>query len=146
MAFYVLCDDNCRHLALTKEETLAAIEQALENGYVSDPDAAIISKLRELRANGSVQFWVGTEADFNALDPVPEIGRSAIRVGADGIMYICTDDTSLNVEYPLAVELGGTGATNGADACRNLGTAQIIYSVEEPPYQDGAIWIQPIEE
>lgn len=146
MAFYVLCDDDCRHLALTKEETLAAIEAALENGYVSDPDAAVISKLREIRASGSVQFWVGTEAQFNALDPVPDIGRSVVRVGSDGILYLCTDDSSLNIHFPLAVEMGGTGAVNAADACRNLGTAQIIYAVDEPPYQEGAIWIQPIEE
>lgn len=90
--YYVLCDDDCKYEGMTKEQTLTAIEQAVETGAVSDPDSAVISKIKEIRANGTAQIWLGTEAQFNALSPAPSVGYTFVRVGADGIMYICTDD------------------------------------------------------
>ena len=96
--YYVLTDDDCKYEAMTKEQTITAIEQAVENGVVSDPDGAVISKIKEIRANGIAQIWLGTEAQFNALSPVPSVGYTFVRVGANGIMYICTDDqTSSNM-------------------------------------------------
>lgn len=41
----------------------------------------------------------------------------------------------------LEIEKGGTGASNSADALRNLG---VIYSAEQPEYQEGAIWLKPV--
>ena len=96
--YYVLTDDDCKYEAMTKEQTITAIEQAVENGVVSDPDGAVISKIKEIRANGIAQIWLGTEAQFNALSPAPSVGYTFVRVGANGIMYICTDDqTSSNL-------------------------------------------------
>lgn len=96
--YYVLTDDDCKYEAMTKEQTITAIEQAVENGVVSDPDGAVISKIKEIRANGIAQIWLGTEAQFNALSPAPSVGYTFVRVGANGIMYICTDDqTSSNM-------------------------------------------------
>lgn len=90
--YYVLCDDDCRYEGMTSEQILAAIEQSLEQGYVSDPDSAVISKIKEIRADGTAQIWLGTEAQFNAISPAPSVGYTFVRIGADGIMYICTDD------------------------------------------------------
>lgn len=96
--YYVLTDDDCKYEAMTKEQTITAIEQAVENGVVSDPDGAVISKIKEIRADGIAQIWLGTEAQFNALSPAPSVGYTFVRVGANGIMYICTDDqTSSNM-------------------------------------------------
>lgn len=103
--FYVICDDDCRYEGMTKEEILTAIEQALEQGYVSDPDGAVFSKIKEARAGASVQMWVGTEAEFNAISPVPDYGKSLVRVGADGVLYLCSDDTSL--DFINAIAEGG---------------------------------------
>lgn len=93
--YYVLCDDDCRYEGMTREEILTAIEQALEQGFVSDPDSAVFSKVKEIRANATAQIWVGTEAQFNALSPAPTVNRSVVRMGADGVLYLCTDDTTL---------------------------------------------------
>lgn len=95
MAFYVLCDDDCRYPGMTAEQILTAIQQAVAQGYVSDPDSAVISKIKEINANGVAQIWVGTEDEFNALDPQPTINASVVRISTDGTMYICTDDTTL---------------------------------------------------
>ena len=95
MKAYVICDDDCRHEGMTKEQVLTAIEQALENGYISDPDGAIISRLREINKGGAARVWVGTEAEYNALSPAPTAHKLAVRMGADGVLYICTDDSTL---------------------------------------------------
>lgn len=92
MAFYVYCDDNCRYEGMTKEEILTAIEQAIEQGHVSDPDGAVFSRIKEIRAGQCVQLWVGTEAEFNTLDPAPKYGRSTVRVGENGVLYLCSDE------------------------------------------------------
>lgn len=94
--YYVICSDDCLTEGMSKEQILAAIQQGLAQGYVSDPDAAVISKLRELNANGAVQVWAGTEAQFNALNPAPSVHSTVIRQGADGVLYLCTDDTTLS--------------------------------------------------
>lgn len=92
--YYVLCDDDCRHEGMNREQIIAAIEQALEQGFVSDPDGAVISKLREIRSNGAVQLWVGSQEEFNALSPAPDINRAFVRIGDNGIVYLCPDDNS----------------------------------------------------
>ena len=91
--YYVICDDDCRYEGMTREQILAAIEQGLEQGFVSDPDGAVFTKVKELNANNAVQLWVGTEAEFNALDSAPNISRSVVRIGANGVLYLCSDDS-----------------------------------------------------
>lgn len=143
---YAICDDSCKFETMTKEEILAAIEQALEQGYVSDPDGAVFSKIKEICANGSVQIWAGTEEQFNALNPAPEYGRSTVRVGADGVLYLCSDETlfedidnhisdennphkvtfeQVMGEDVVPIDKGGTGATTGRAAeyaiCNDMG-------------------------
>lgn len=137
MAYYVLCDDDCRYESMTKEQIISAIEQALEQGYISDPDNAVISKIKEIRANAAARFWIGTEAQFNALSPAPTIHNSAVRLGTDGVLYLCTDDTSLVDKESLDAKADKVaGATEGhiagLDANGNLvdtgGTDFIIAS------------------
>lgn len=116
--FYCICDDDCRYETMTKEQILTAIEEALEQGHVSDPDGAVFSKIKEIRANEAVQIWVGTEAEYNAISPVPTSGLSLVRVGADGVLYICTNDTTLDriLSFEVADEVteDGTNAVSGA--------------------------------
>lgn len=92
--YYVICDDDCRYEGMTKEQILASIEQALEQGYVSDPDAAVFSKIKEVCAGDAIQLWVGSEAEFNALSLPSNVGRAFVRVGENGIIYLCADDSS----------------------------------------------------
>jgi hypothetical protein len=67
---------------MTKEQILAAIAQAAKNGLVFDVDAAYITKVRESNAGGYVTFWVGTQAQYNA-----------IKDKDTNCMYIVTDST-----------------------------------------------------
>lgn len=62
---YVICDNDCKYEAMTKEEIIEAIAEA--TGY-EPSDELVLSKIRELNVNGTLQFWQGTEAQFNALE------------------------------------------------------------------------------
>ena len=132
--FYVVNKDDCLTEGMSKEQILTAIEQSLEQGYVSNPDGAVFSKIKEMRANGTAQIWIGTEAQFNAISPAPTIGKSVVRIGENSVMYICSDDSTLNDLFNhlsdennphgvtfrqvagadvLPTSKGGTGNTNG---------------------------------
>ena len=95
---YAICADDGKFETMTKEQILAAIQQAIEQGYVSDPDSAVFSKIKEIRAGDAVRIWLGTEAEFNALSPALTCGRAVVRVGADGVLYLCSDDSSLDLD------------------------------------------------
>lgn len=96
MTYFVIDNDDCKYEGMTKEQILSAIEQGLEQGYVSDPASAVFSKIKEIRASKTAQLWIGTEAQFNALSPAPSIGKSVVRVGADGVLYLCSDDSTFS--------------------------------------------------
>lgn len=140
---YAICADDGKFETMTKEQILAAIEQAVEDGHVSDPDGAVFSRIKEIRAGQCEQLWVGTEAQFNALNPAPDYGRAAVRIGENGVLYLCSDDSTLksleshvdNKNNPhevtfeqimgessvVPVEKGGTGAKTAKDALAKLG-------------------------
>lgn len=80
--YYCYCDSNCKYETMTKEQILAAIAQAVAGGNVFDTEAAIISKVKEMNAGDFVTFWVGTQAQYNAL---PIIDAKCV--------YIITDNT-----------------------------------------------------
>ena len=65
--YYCMCDSNCKFETMTKEQILAAIAQAAETGLVFDEDAAFITKVKERNAGGFLAFWVGTQAEYNAI-------------------------------------------------------------------------------
>ena len=149
--FYVVNKDDCLTEGMSKEQILTAIEQSLEQGYVSNPDGAVFSKIKEMRANGTAQIWIGTEAQFNAISPAPTIGKSVVRIGENSVMYICSDDSTLNDLFNhlsdennphgvtfrqvagadvLPASKGGTGNTSGrassADTATKLAAARTI--------------------
>lgn len=138
--YYVICDDDCRYEGMTKEQILTAIEQALENGHISDPDGAVISRLKEINKGGATRVWVGTEAEYNALSPAPTAHKLAVRMGADGVLYVCTDDTTLSDyekhtqdkdnphEVTLEQVLGGTDESTAKKARDTIGAAEVNHT------------------
>lgn len=113
---YVICSDDCRFEGMTREQILTAIQQAVADGYVSDPDSAVISKIKEINKSGTAQVWVGTEAEFNAISPAPDCALGFIRTGADGTLYFCTDDTSYEVFLATVTEEAARAASEAVAA------------------------------
>lgn len=150
--FYVLCDDNCRHESMTKEQILSAIQSAIENGSVQGTNAVAFSKFKEICSGATKQIWVGTEAQFNALEIPPETTVSAVRIGNDGVLYLCTDDSTLGAPYehanstdnPHRTTYDQVGAAK-ADHTHTLSSLNIIFSSTAPAVVNGGIWLQPQE-
>jgi hypothetical protein len=80
--YYCFCSSNCKYETMTKEQILAAIAQATGVTNV-DPDAGFISKVKETNGGQYVTFWVGTQAQYNA-----------IGTKETNCLYIITDETS----------------------------------------------------
>lgn len=81
--YYCICDSNCKFETMTKEQILAAIAQAVETGSVGDCDTGFVTTIKEKNGGRGVTFWVGTQAQYNAIASKEE-----------NCMYIITDDTS----------------------------------------------------
>lgn len=65
--YFVICEDNCKFESMTKEQIIEAIAEATGETPVHIDDA-FITKIKELNANNQLKWWVGTEAQYNALE------------------------------------------------------------------------------
>ena len=92
--YYVKCKDDCLFEGMTKEQILAAIEQAVSTGEIKDVDTGFITKIKEVNKNNPLMFWVGTAAEFNALE-----------VQEENVFYIITDTTEGEDIYAAINEL-----------------------------------------
>lgn len=109
--YYCFCSSNCKYETMTKEQILAAIAQAVETGSVGDVDTGFVTKIKETNSGDYVTFWVGTQAQYNA-----------IATKAKNCMYIITDDTQgADIAKALAA---ATQAAN--DAAAIVGNAKNI--------------------
>lgn len=73
------------HLTMTKEQIIAAIMQAVSTGVIKDVDAGFITKIQEMNENKSIKLWIGTMAQFNALENKDE-----------NTLYIFSDDPTIS--------------------------------------------------
>lgn len=83
MARYVFCDDNCKHEGMTKEEIFALLAQAAEGKLEFDSESAFITKVKEKNTGSYITFWVGTQAQYNALGIIEK-----------NCLYIISDETT----------------------------------------------------
>lgn len=88
--FFVFCEDNCKFEGMTKEQIITAIAEATGK-TPQDIDAAFITKIKEQNADKPVKVWVGTQAEYNALQSID----------AD-TLYFFDDDELANIEESLA--------------------------------------------
>ena len=93
---YVICDQNCKFEGITKDQIITAITNAVNSGDIGDIDAGFITKIKETNANKTMQFWVGTSAQFIALKTKDE-----------NTFYILTDDDSAASWDQIAEDLQG---------------------------------------
>lgn len=105
---YGICDNNCRYPVYTRDEVLSLLQQAINDGSLRniDADYAAIKKIVDQNGGKDVAFWIGTEAQFNALDPKPATSHFIPRRGEDGVVYILLDDSAVAVlpTEPMSAE------------------------------------------
>ena len=82
---FVFDGANNKYESLTKEEILAAIQQAVSTHEITDVDTGFVTKIKEQNQNKQLQFWVGKQAEYTALPTKDE-----------NTFYIVTDDSSFD--------------------------------------------------
>lgn len=123
MTVYGVCDNNCKHPVYTQEEVLAILQQAINDGTLSniDADYAAIKKIIDINGGSDVKFWTGTEAEFNALGTLPDVSYFIPRRAEDGTIYICIDDSHIGAipDKPMTADdvdaICNGGAGNNGD-------------------------------
>lgn len=112
---YVFDKMNNRYEALSKEQTLAAIMQAVSTGEIKDVDAGFVTTVQEMNKATGLRFWIGTQAQYNALTEK-----------VVNCFYIVTDDTSDDdlAAYVVGLNERLTELENGFSA---LPRNQILY-------------------
>lgn len=81
----------------TTTEVLTILQEAIDNQSLAglDPSIApVITAVKESNGNNNITFWLGTEAEFNALGITAK--QIFARVDATGKLYLCTDDSTLD--------------------------------------------------
>lgn len=120
--YYCFCSSNCRYETMTKEQILAAIEQAVNGGVIGDVDAGFITKVKEKNGGNSVTFWVGTQAQYNA-----------IAEREQNCLYIITDETTFD-DVVKTVEQAAADAAAAAESAKAKDiSAQVDLSVSYRP-------------
>lgn len=107
--YYVICEDNCKFESMTKEQIIAAIEEATGNvptGY----DEAFITKIKEQNSQSTIKLWIGTKAQYNniqtkALDTIYVI-RQAGQPITGGLVDLTQYDTSDEVNNKISQAIG----------------------------------------
>lgn len=93
--YYCICDSNCKFETMTKEQIIAAIAEATGNAPTSI-DNSFITKVKESNTGGNVSFWIGTEAQYNAIAAAVDSTPFIARIDANGRLYVCKDDSVLS--------------------------------------------------
>lgn len=122
--YYCLCDLGCKFETMTKEQILVAIEQAVNEGKITNIDTGFVTKLKELNKGGYVTVWRGTTAEYNALTEKDE-----------NCIYIKTDDTRLeNIEKAILKLREETNA-RFEDERENINTELEALDASKIPYE-----------
>lgn len=82
---YVFNDGKNVYEGMTKEQTLAAIVEAVETHEISDVDTGFVTTIKEKNRGIGLSFWVGSSAEYNALVTKPQ-----------NCICILSDDTTLD--------------------------------------------------
>lgn len=82
---YALDEGKNQHETMTREQIITAIENMESTGSVGDVDDGFISKIKELNESGLLRFWVGTMAEYTALEEKE-----------DGVLYLFSDDPTID--------------------------------------------------
>lgn len=89
--YYVICADNCKFEGMSKEQIIAAIAEAT-GSTPTRIDDAFITKVKEQNAGAALKFWVGTQAEYNAITEKEK-----------NCLYILTDETTAD-DMQAAIE------------------------------------------
>lgn len=119
----VISDDNCKAESMTKEEIIAAIVQYMESHEITDVDTGFITTLKEQNHGTGLTFWVGTQAEYNALaEHMPNC------------FYIISDDSTVDDLEEIINGLQGDVADLQSDMQDVVGKNGVVLLNQVVPY------------
>lgn len=108
------CNQNCKHPVYTQTQVLSILQQAIDAGSlagINPDDSPIVALIREQHENSNLAFWIGSEAEFNALSPKPTTALVMGRLDSNGKLYFCTDDSTLTDWQTQTVQMAAAEAS-----------------------------------
>lgn len=120
MSYYVLDENDCKHISLTKEQIYAAITEAIETGTITDVDTGFVTKIKEMNADKLLSFWIGSSAQYNTLtakDP--------------NTLYILTDESTLGDAMEKVDTLESNVAALNETVNNSMSKRTVIYDNAE---------------
>lgn len=96
---YGFCDANCKQPVYTVQETITILEQLIQGGSMAEINPAllpVVAAIREQHNNKDINFWLGTEAELNAINPAVTTKLLMPRVDGENNLYLCSDDSTLD--------------------------------------------------
>ena len=124
--YYCFCEDNCKFETMTKEQILAAIAQAIATGNVGECDTGFITKVKETNGGSCITFWVGTNAQYNALATKEK-----------NCVYIISDDVFTEDLHKVIFQLQESVATAESVAAEARAKATSAARIIAPSFDDG---------
>lgn len=116
---YVICNQNCKHEGMTKEQILTAIMQAVNEGTIGDVDAGFITTIKTIN-DKALKFFVGEQSAYDALTDEEKTNLFAI---------ITNDTTKEGIEQAIK-DLQTATKANGENIAAN--TAAITRITKAP--------------
>lgn len=99
---YGFCNANCKWEVPTTEQLYSILQQLMESGSLAGCDPAlspVVKLIQEQHGGKQLSLWMGTEAEYNALEPQPVASLVMLRTDANGRLYLCTDDSTMQGWY-----------------------------------------------
>lgn len=130
---YVLCDLNCKFEGMTKEQILTAIANAVSTGEIGDINTGFVQTIKTIN-NIPLKFFVGTQAEYNALTAEDKRNLYAI---------VTDDDSITNIESAIAELLENynhltDGLNSGSIVVNKAESANSAYYAQNANYANSA--------
>lgn len=121
--YWVICDDGCKFPAMTKEQILTAIEQAVEEGAIRDVDTGFVTTIKTI--NGTpLKFFVGTQSEYDVLTDAEKANLFAV---------ISNDTALASIKAAImSLEYTVNGLTNGTQKVAEAIYASALHDYASP--------------
>lgn len=131
---YGYCGANCKYEVYSKEQMTAILQQLIDSGSLAGVDptlSPVVKLIQEQHNSKQLSLWLGTEAEYNALDPQPAASLVMLRTDADGNLYLCTDDSTMQGWYDSIVTAAAAAAGEVVQEARDI-VAQANVTADVP--------------
>lgn len=101
--YYCYCESNCKYETMTKEQILAAITQAVNEGTIGDINTGFVQTIKTINGH-PLKFFVGAQSEYEALTDEEK----------EGVFALITNDTTKDALIEAIETLQSTSGAHEA--------------------------------